>query len=44
MANILRSLSNKVFSTILPKFVVIQSSVLILGKSAFFNQCLVSML
>ena len=44
MAQILQGLSYKVCSTLLPKFVVIESSVLIMGKSAIFNQCLVAIL
>ena len=43
MARILQSLSYKVCSTLLPKFVAIKSS-LLLGKSAIFNQYLVAML
>ena len=39
MAQILQSLSYKVCSTLLPKFVAIELPVLILGKSAIFNQC-----
>ena len=44
MAQILGSLSYKVCSTPSSKFVIIESSLRILGKSAIFSQCLVAML
>ena len=43
-AEILQSLNYKVFSTLFLKIVAIESSVLILGKSAIFSQCIVAML
>ena len=43
-AQISGSLSYKVRSTPSPKFVIIELSLRILGKSAIFSQCLVAML
>ena len=44
IAQILGSLSYKVCSTPSPKFVIIEPSLSILGKSTIFSQCLVAML
>ena len=42
MAQIFLSLSYKVCSTSSPKFLITEPSLLTLGKSAFFSQCLVA--
>ena len=44
MAQILGGLGYKVCSSSSLKFVIIEPSLLILGKSAIFSQCLVAML
>ena len=44
MAQILQGLTYELFSTPFPKFVAIESSLLIPGKSAIFNQSLVAMM